>query len=86
MREFSFTWNGGRGKMTLNLDVLLKRRNGKFVNTTKGKVLKIMKYIITSDEPEKIYEFLHFLETHDGYEIAQQFRVKHKLNDGGIAV
>lgn len=85
MREFTFSWNNGRGRMTLNLDYLLERKSNRFVHTTKPDVLKIMKYIITSDEPEKINDFLYYLDSNGCGDIAQLFREKHHIEQGGIS-
>lgn len=78
MTEFTIEYNFGKGKMTLNLEVFFERKkNGKFIHTTKPDIYEVFKLVYEWCEEEQIEFLLEWLKSHDCADIAEYYEKKY---------
>lgn len=76
MTKFTFTYNDGKGEMTLNLENFFARNpnTGKLINTIKSDVKKVFKLIKDWCDEKQIDFLLNWLESNGCSDLAADFR------------
>lgn len=76
MTKFTFTYNDGKGEMTLNLENFFARNptTGKLINTIKPDVKKVFKLIKEWCDEKQIDFLLNWLESNGCSDLATDFQ------------
>lgn len=76
MTSFTINYNFGKGAMTLNLDSFFARRdNGKFINTIKPDINKVLKLVNEWCGIKQIEFLRNWLKEHGCLDIAKKLTI-----------
>ncbi len=77
LTKYEFTYNNGKGRMSIYLEMFFKRKdNGRFEHTKKENIYKLFKLIADSQKKEKIIVLLKWLRVNKCEDLVKYFLKK----------